>query len=193
MSLPDEILKNILTRLGDVQFQTRPPKVTAAHCRHALELAKPGMIIGRTFDFYLDGKLIPGHYSHSGVIESSDLITATGRILPGSVVHAIAEGVGRCDILDFVKDCDGFIILDFDHYDNRAATITARSLVGHPYDFKFSINDCGSSLYCHETSCVCTATGGVVIVPSVKAGREFFTFDDILGHRWAKIIYEAKF
>ena len=200
MSVFDDIKAELLTRFGDIQLQTGPPLVRAAHCRHALHYAKPGMVICRRYDYYLDGKFIPGHYSHSGIIESSD---GDNINKAGTVLHAIAEGVVRDDILDFVKDTDGFVILEFKPpYDTTAVIEHARSLYGTKYDFDFSIMDKGKMLYCHEFSSVQVNWGyrhvhpkGVILPELTTVGpisREVYTASSLITSYLAKNVYEAQ-
>lgn len=60
---------------------------------------RPGDILLRRYDNYLDGYFIPGRFSHSGVY-----------IGDGLIVHAMSSGVQKIDIIDFLR-CDGFAIL----------------------------------------------------------------------------------
>lgn len=71
------------------------------HIRNALDMLEPGDIVLRGYDHYLDGYFIddPLKYSH-GAIYVGD----------GKIIHAIAEGVGYIDALDFML-CDRICIL----------------------------------------------------------------------------------
>jgi uncharacterized protein YycO len=68
------------------------------------------------------------------------------------MVHAIAEGVCVIDILDFVKDADGFILLRPRYKsveDLDAACEFAAARIGRPYDFAFDVTS-DDAYYCHE-------------------------------------------
>ena len=100
--------KIFLTILGDIKIFKFPLfiiydpstfRVKGYHTRLAMEMLKPGDIILRRYRMYLDGAFIPGKYSHTGVY-----------IGDGKVIHAVAEGVSKIDIIDFLR-CDGFCIL----------------------------------------------------------------------------------
>jgi len=76
----------------------------------------------RGYTMYLDGKFIPGYFSHAGLylgeVTEADRTLAPerhrGRVEPGRqmVIHAVAEGVGMVDVLDFAR-CDRLAVLRF--------------------------------------------------------------------------------
>lgn len=159
MSILDTLFEKGLTAFGKVQVQTRPPLVRAAHCRRMMGIILPGDIICRKYDCYADRFLIPGEFTHSGIVESSQYM-----------IHAVAEGVERIDVLDFVKDTDGFIVLRPGHgYDPKAAVEYARAQLGKPYDFKFQA-EAGPvvAFFCHELSARSVQAGGIKIIPVLK-------------------------
>jgi uncharacterized protein YycO len=128
-----------------------------------MKLAAPGQVILRRYDSYLDGKFIPGKYSHSGIVESNE-----------SVIHAVAEDVCRADILDFVKDADGICILEAEDpsYSPEAAVAFARRQIGKPYDFGFNVeatrqHDEIKAFFCHKLTAMSLWDGGIRIVPVV--------------------------
>lgn len=184
----DQLLAYGLTWFGKVQFQTKPPRVRAVHCRQASELAQPGMVICRRYDAYLDGHFIPGDYSHSGIVENHKVLIGE----PCTVIHAVAEGVERIDLLDFIKDADGIALLQFEALDVDKTINFARSCIGKPYDFKFSIGDKGRSMYCHELSARSLDHGGHTIAPMLKMGREIYTYESLETYPAARLVYEAK-
>lgn len=116
-------------------------RVKGSHTREAMEALMPGDVLHRKYVNYMDGYLIPGKFSHSGIYVGG-----------GKVVHAMAEGVSEIDVIDFLR-CDGFAIR---RQDDPAlaekAVERARSWIGRPYDFDFLDDDSGDklSLYCHE-------------------------------------------
>ena len=117
-------------------------KITGKHMREIDSILQIGDVICRKYVRYLDGYFIPGEYSHSGVYVGE-----------GKIIHAIAEGVGYTDVLDFVM-CDGIIIMR--PKDREAATKAverAKGYVGTKYDFGFAEGD--SELYCHELTANC--------------------------------------
>jgi uncharacterized protein YycO len=160
-----KVYRRFLTWIGDIFFATSPPKVKAEHIRKMMEEIQPGDVLCRRYVYYLDSYLIPGKYSHSGVVV--DLKT---------MVHSIAEGVQYIDVIDYVKDCDGFIILR-PQADAAKVIDFARNQVGKPYDFLFDIKE-KSAFYCHELTFYSLAAGGLSIVLS-GGGRAIYASDII--------------
>lgn len=135
-------------------FDPRGYNVKADKIRRAMAEVRPGDILLRRYDNYLDGYFIPGRFSHSGVY-----------IGDGLIVHAMSSGVQKIDIIDFLR-CDGFAILRTYNAEAAAkAPQIALSYVGRRYDYGFDIcEDYGNSnevdkrtkaLYCHELTRSC--------------------------------------
>jgi hypothetical protein len=121
----------LLTILGDIKifrwpmFAVYDPgsyRVKGRDTREVLDLIKPGDVLVRGYEMYLDGKFIPGYFSHAGlylgelkeedaaqVKEGSRRRFRTGKQL---VIHAIAEGVLLEDLIDFCR-CDRLLVLRF--------------------------------------------------------------------------------
>ena len=166
-----------LTRFGDIMMATEPPKVKACHLRELMKVIQRGDVICRKYTYYLDSHFIKGAYSHSGFCLSSE-----------EMIHAIAEGVGKIDVLDFTKDSDGFIILrptykSEDHL--RRACAFALEQDGKPYDFLFDKKE-KSAFYCHELTYNILNIAEIVILPKDKV----IYADDIISR--CTIIYETK-
>lgn len=138
-------LKEFLLRiLGDIKvykfpfFMIYDPssfKVKGAHTRAAINLLQPGDIVLRKYVAYLDGFFIPGSYSHTGIYVGDN-----------TIIHAIAEGVQKIDIIDFLR-CDGFCILRPKGFQEEAMA-RLHTWLGMAYDFEFKSNN--SKFYCHE-------------------------------------------
>ena len=71
------------------------------HLKKALDVLKPGDILLRGFNNYLDGYFIadPLSYSHGAIYVGDD-----------TVVHAVAHGVSRIHVVDFMR-CDRICII----------------------------------------------------------------------------------
>jgi hypothetical protein len=121
----------LLTIFGDIKVFKHPLflvydpggyRVRGRDLRCLVDLLQPGDVLVRGFSAYLDGKLIPGHFSHAalylGKTVPADLElvppAARGRFVAGEqvVIHAVAEGVLMEDILDFGR-CDRIAVLRF--------------------------------------------------------------------------------
>ena len=150
----------LLTIFGDIKVFRWPLWIiydpdmygmTGSKIRAVLDIIKPGDIVLRGYRHYADGYFIPGKYSHSGIYIGDNM-----------VVHAVAEGVCKIDILDFLM-CDICCVLR-PKKDGAAehAVKKAISYIGTEYDFDFSNGD--SSLYCHELT-------AISFYPNVKVER----------------------
>lgn len=182
----DKIEAQGIKAFGKVQLELKPPLVMAAHCRLAMKYAAPGVIIARKYKGHLASLAIPGSYSHTGVCESTQYM-----------IHAVGEGVGRVDVLDFVKDCDGFIMVrPKEPFDLNKGIEWLRQQIGKPYDFKFDGMD-ASSLFCHETAAGYCNEGGLKMLPvRTKLGpieRDIFTADQFLDWSRFERVYVTEF
>lgn len=158
--------RRALTWLGDLQCAFSPPRIKAAHLWQLLALVQPGDVILRRYTWYLDSYLIPGTYSHSMIV-----------VDPHTVMHATSEGVRKEDIIDAVKDCDGFCLMR-PRYEEGNATLAvgyAEGMEGQLYDWLFDATDMGY-FYCHELSYYALQAGG--LCPDLN-GRRYVTADDI--------------
>lgn len=189
MDIFDTLLEKGLTAFGDIQFQTSPPKVRAADCRIIMAKAQPGMVLLRGYDHFADSLCIPGQYSHSGIVESNIMS-----------IHAIAEGVGRLDLLDFIKETDGVALLQPDplYYDAEKAVQYARNQIGKPYDFHFQVESDikkVDAFFCHKLTALSLAAGGIKIIPILKkigpVVHEVYLADQFLEDPRIKTIYRC--
>jgi uncharacterized protein YycO len=135
---------------------TKPPLVRAVHIRKALAVVRPGDVLCRKYTYYFDSHFIKGEYTHSGVVIDNE-----------TMIHSIAEGVGRVDIIDFIKDADGFIVLRPKNieYDKEKMFGFLKTNCGKPYDFIFKRDK--DAFYCHELTYEALKAGGYP-VPSVE-------------------------
>jgi hypothetical protein len=133
------LAKKFLTWFGDLKYFPYPMwivwdpgsyKVKGEDAREVIELVRPGDILLRSYDNYVDGLFIPGSYSHVGLyvgeIDETRRAQAGGllnnadeqaraqseffRTGPQMVIHAMAEGVRMDDVLTFCR-CDTMAIL----------------------------------------------------------------------------------
>ena len=155
--------------------------VKGQQIREILGIIKPGYIIGRGYDNYLDGWFIPGRYSHTAVV-------ATVKPNKQTVIHSMSQGVFEQDILDFLK-CDRIVI--FKPRNGRSVAVkTARKMIGKGYDFDFETND--DRFYCHELTQYCFPK---LEISPVTIGhwwwkREVYTIDSFTESPDLEIVYE---
>lgn len=142
-----------LTMLGEIKVFKFPMfivydpnyfKVGGKQILDIMKIIKPGDIILRGYDCYLDGMFIPDplKFSH-GAIYIGD----------GKIIHAVAEGVSETDIIEFTR-CDRIAIFRPKKYQKSAIRKAKKFLRDNvPYDFGFSRDI--SSLYCFELCSIC--------------------------------------
>jgi len=99
-------------------------KIRGPEIREICGLLRPGDILLRRYDGYLDSRIITGTFSHAalflGPVDDSDKVAVppVGRRSvffstgPAQVAHSTAEGVHLEDILTFLQ-CDGVAVLRF--------------------------------------------------------------------------------
>ena len=107
-----------------------------------MELVKPGYVILRGYNKYLDGKFIPDPkgYSHAGIYIGGN-----------EMVHAIAPKVEKCHIIDFCQ-ADRIMVLA-PQEGQVSAIVTVLSKIGIPYDFNYKTDR--GKLYCFELIANC--------------------------------------
>jgi len=149
-------IAKFLTWFGDIRVDFDPPATRARHFRKLLKLAEPGDVICRKYDCYVDSVFIEGEYTHSGILTHKDKVT-----------HSIAEGVVSHDVLDFVLDTEGFILLR-PKYNSEQNVINstkfAENQIGKPYDFLFDMRE-KDSFYCHELTAGALGAGNLKVTP----------------------------
>lgn len=163
-----------MTWFGDIYLATTPPKVKAKDIRKLLELLQPGDIICRRYIYYLDAYFIKGKYSHSGIIINREMM-----------IHSIAEGVDYIDIIDYTKDCDGFILLR-PNIDIQRSIAFAKRQVGKPYDFLFDKSE-KDAFYCHELVFYSLAEGSLTIAAQIP--MHIIYAEDVI--KFCQKIYEV--
>lgn len=112
--------------------------------RALIEIIKPGDIVIRRFEGYVDKWFIPGFWNHAGVYIGEDF----------QVIHAMSEGVIKEDILNFMRT-DHMLVLRPPNGDFVKKGIErAKSIIGKPYDFGFDFKDC-NRFSCTELVAYC--------------------------------------
>lgn len=153
------IPESVMSALGAIQFSSRPMfvqfrpagyRVRGAECRDLMQVVRPGDLLLRFYDHYLDNMLIPGHYTHIGVyvgaISPEDQSRAGRRIGNGKqrqrrlskrfktgpqmVVHSMSQGVFAEDLLDFAR-CDELVVLRLPEH------LRLHSDTGNPFARRF--------------------------------------------------------
>lgn len=149
------IYKQVMTYIGDVMVATKPPATKAKQMFEMRPYLTAGNVICRYYSYYLDSILIPGEFTHSGIVVNE-----------GTIIHSVAEGVQDIHPIDFVKDTDGFIILR-PEYQNKTllkkAVEKARWHLVNKTEYDFTFSD-PRKFYCHEMTVDCLNDGGIYTV-----------------------------
>jgi len=179
--------RKLLTIFGKIKVSKYPMwisyspttyKVRGEHVRAAIEVLKPGYVVGRGYDGYVDGWFIPGEYSHTGICTKNNEKEQF-------IIHSMAQGVFQQDLIDFLK-CDRFVIFKPRKFCQKAVQI-AKSLVGKKYDF--DIKDGNDAYYCHEMTAACFPNLNIEEV-KVGLGKKAYTIDSFINSKDFEIVYE---
>lgn len=160
--------RKILTIMSHIMFAVKPPVIKACHIRELLVYAQSGDIIVRKYSYYLSTLYIPGEYSHSGIVIDTN-----------TMIHAVGEGIQTVDIIDFVKDCDGFLLLRPQYaspLNQELAISFAKNHLGCDYDYLFD-NISDEAFYCHELSWRCLEAG---CMTCGRLDSEYIIADDLI-------------
>ena len=114
------------------------------HLVAAAKSLKPGDIVLRGYNHYLDGYFVddPHGYSHGSIYIGDD-----------TIIHAVAKGVSEIHAVDFMR-CDRICILRPRSGQREAIEIAKKFVEDNiPYDFYFK-NGC-NALYCFELCAKC--------------------------------------
>jgi len=124
--------EKFFTQLGKIKvskwpffmvYRPRSFAIKGSHTRQVMRLVKPGDILVRSFNGYVNNYLIPGTFHHVGFYLSdvtenhlkqlggveNPTQFKTGRQM---VIHAIGEKIYLEDLIDFCR-CDGLAIMRF--------------------------------------------------------------------------------
>lgn len=151
-------------------------KVEAEQIRQVTAVARHGDIILRRQGRSLGTKVIPGYFSHVGLMKNKD-----------EVIHAVGEGVIEEDILDFLRTDDCAVIRIPDEVLRRKAVKIAQSCIGKPYDYIFDSDD-KRALYCTELVMHCFPD----IVPERTQKRDAVSPDDLLTLEGSEKLYDTR-
>lgn len=132
-------------------------QITGENILEILKILKPGDIVLRGYNRYLDGKFIP---NKSGVSiknprKKIGIGFSHGGIYIGNnkIIHAIAEGVQQINVIDFAY-CDRIAIFRAKTGKTKAIQIAKKLFKQKtPYDFSFSCEN--NAVYCFELCNLC--------------------------------------
>ena len=189
-----KIKAKLLTIFGDIRMSKYPPflfyddiayKMTGEHIRQALSVCRPGDIILRGYDSYLDSLFITSSrgYSHAGL-----------AVDDGKIIHSISPKVTKTDLIDFMQ-CDRIAVVRPCKHNASAVAKAEKFLKDDtPYDFGFTHGS--ESLYCFELAACCypklkiekmTAS---ILFGLIKKSEKVYLSDSFFGSDDMKIVFE---
>lgn len=125
-----------------IQYDPIEYKMSADKIRRVLSLVKPGDVLLRRYDGYVDNVFIDGKYSHAGIYVGNDMI-----------IHAVNPTVSEIDVIDFCR-CDNICILRPTSGQTHAMSVARKYLADCvTYDFNYQPTD--EAIYCFELCAKC--------------------------------------
>jgi hypothetical protein len=120
----------------------KPPKVGSKQVLDMLDIIEPGDIILRKYKYQTSSFILPGDYTHSGVVKDHT-----------TMVHITGTGCDYIHPLDFMMHSDKFAILR-PHWkspqDLKDAIAQADKFVADHVKYDFFFGEDSTRLYCHE-------------------------------------------
>jgi hypothetical protein len=189
-----KIKAKFLDIFGNIRISKLPPflfyddvvyKMNGDRIRDVLKVSKPGDVILRGFDSYLDSMFVPStrRYSHAGIIVEN-----------GKVIHSVSPCVEKIDLIDFMQ-CDRIAIARPSR-NVRNALKTAKEFLRNktPYDFSFSCGE--SALYCFELAAYCYPKLNVekktasIFHGLIKKSEKVYLSDSFFDSKDFTVVYE---
>jgi len=156
-------------------------KLKGRHYRKVEELIRPGDIVVRRFEGYLDKFLIPGWFNHAGIY--------VGKIdeQDHKVVHATSDGVVVCDLIDFLRTDHLIILRPREEFVATGIKLAIES-VGSEYDFAFDFKNT-LRFSCTELIKYCYPE---LIIGKKRFGRMTVVADDIVDSAILDIVWDSR-
>lgn len=195
MGLLYNIQRYVFTFIGDIKWSgiKRPfwftvngigYQLKGEHYREVVKIIKPGDILIRRFEGYVDKFFIPGWWNHAGIYIGDD------GDKPEQVIHAISEGVIQEDLLNFMRT-DHMCILRAapgKGWKNvKAAIKKAKAIVGQPYDFGFDFKDT-HRFSCTELAAYCHPG---LVEGKKRFGKYTLIADDFKNSDKLKVVWDS--
>ena len=164
-----------------IAYDPEPFYVSGYDIERLMDIVKPGDVILRGYNKYLDGKFIPDPkgYSHAGIYIGGN-----------EMVHAVAPKVEKCHIMDFCQ-ADRIMVL-CPKEGQLSAIETAISRIGIPYDFNYKTDR--GKLYCFELIANCYPEAQIQTTVIKKflgfVKRNCYIAPNIYGNQWFKVVFE---
>lgn len=156
-------------------------RLKGKHYRNLDKIIKPGDIIIRRFEGYIDKWIIPGWWNHAGIyigeIDGKD----------HKVIHAISDGVIVDDLIDFMRT-DHMIVLRAPEAGRNLAIEMAKAAIGSEYDFAFDFKN-NVRFSCTELISHCYPG---MITGKKRLGRMTVVADDIVETPTLEVVWDSR-
>jgi len=173
--------KRLFTFIGDIRWSglKRPLWLTinalsyqlkGKHYRSVGKVIRPGDILIRRFEGYLDKIFIPGYWNHAGIYVGKD---EDGCHL---VIHATSDGVWVEDLIDFMRTDHVVVLRECSGSMVNEAISRAEAAIGAEYDFDFNFAD-SLRFSCTELVNHCYQN---IFAGKKRLGKMMLTPDDIV-------------
>lgn len=158
-------------------FNFRTYNIKGEHYALLKPLLRPGDILIRRFEGYLDRFFIPGWWNHGGVYVGEN----------EQVVHAISDGVVIEHVINFLRT-DHLIVLRPPESMAEDGLARARSVIGYEYDFSFDFSN-AERFSCTEFVDYCYPK---IIQPKRRFGRNVIVADDIVNSSQLQVVWDSR-
>jgi len=147
-----------------MQYKPHHYHVHGDKIQKIIHLLKPGDILLRRYNGYLNTVLTPGFWGHAALYLGD-----------GELVHSISVGVTKETILQFCR-CDAFVALRFKNPSTSIDSTLKRAneIIGKPYDFEFVWRD--DKFCCTEVINTCYPNNFDKYFKEVIRGFSIFPF-----------------
>ena len=162
-------------------YDPDPFYVSGYDIEKILNLIRPGDVLLRGYNKYLDGKFIPDEkgYSHAGIYIGNN-----------EVVHAVAPCVEKTHLIDFCEADRIMVLCPTGGQINAIAT--ALSKIGVPYDFDYKTDR--GKLYCFELIANCYPAANIQTTTLKKflglVKRKCYIASSIYKNSWFAKVFE---
>lgn len=184
-----KIQKSVFRFIGDIKWSgwKRPfwftingigYRLKGEHYRKIVKKIRPGDILLRRFEGYVDKWFLPGFWNHAGIFYGTQ---------KEQVIHALSEGIIQEDVLNFMRT-DHIVILRPPQNMVKSALKKARSIVGLEYDFNFDFSN-SQKFSCTEVIDYCYPE---LITPQKRFGKMTIVADDIFNTDEFKVIWDSR-
>lgn len=166
-------------------FNAEGYKLKGEDYRAVKKLIRPGDILIRRFEGYIDKWFIPGFWNHAGIFIGDDGDKVA------QVIHAVSEGVVQEYLLDFMRT-DHMMILrlssEFPRLAEARAIGSARSILGKPYDFGFDFGN-ADRFSCTELVDYCYPG---LAKKKKRFGKKIIVADDFVGSDKLTVVWDSR-